>query len=76
MLYMIIFARESYSDLSQLFLIETFYAKLPEKLVFFEGTIFLVLIDTTETSLSCSFDIIFSTVKTKLKEQIFQHGEK
>ena len=55
---MIISTAETSSDSPHVFLIETFYVKLLEKINFFKGTWLLLFLDTT-TSLSTSFDIVF-----------------
>ena len=53
-----------------------FLSKATQKLVFFEGAWFLLLLDTVESLLSTSFDLIFSSIKTRLKKKFFQQAEK
>ena len=46
--------------------------KIPKNLVFFEGNCLSLLLDTTKTSLTTSFDIIFSNIKSKSSNKFYK----
>ena len=53
-LYMSIFTRQNFPHPPKVFLSETLYAELPQKLVIcFKGTLASLLLDTTKTTYSC-----------------------